>query len=267
MPLYLGVQMQNLKLINWRTPIILTKWTPSLSLTKDGVTNVPIWVKLHRVPVIEYSEDGLSLIATQVGKPIMLDAFTSSMCAESWGCISFACALIEVSSGFDLKSEVVMAIPNEEGNGHTQEVIIVEYEWKPPHCADCKTFGHSLDTCPKSVREPKPSAKTMEELCDGFTKVRRRKTKGRKSDQQPNSRHSVTLDEEDNRGVPKPVCAHETTHGVDRVSSGVKKKSPTGDGKKNLVFSPKSKIHYFDSDGTVFDDLDQEVETADYGNG
>nr|GEY33315.1 hypothetical protein [Tanacetum cinerariifolium] len=106
------------------------------------------------------------------------------------GRISFARALIEVSSGCDLKSKVVMAISNEEGNGHIKEVIKVEYECNPPHYTDCKKFGHSLNTCPKSVREPEPSAKTMEEQCDGFTKVKRRKNKGRKSNQHPNLRHS-----------------------------------------------------------------------------
>nr|GEX36338.1 hypothetical protein [Tanacetum cinerariifolium] len=84
-----------------------------------------------------------------------------------------------------------------------------------------------------------------------------------------------TLGEGDSRGVPKTACAHEMPHGVEtgiidplgRVSSGAKNKSPTGGGKKNLSFLTKSKIHYFDSDGTVIDDLDQEVETADYRNG
>ncbi|GKA98586.1 zinc finger MYM-type protein 1-like protein, partial [Tanacetum coccineum] len=160
------------------------------------------------------------------------------------------------------------------------------------HC-----FAHEL--------EPEPSAKVMEYQSDGFTKVKKRKNKGRKSDQQPTSRHSGgvwfnnpkpstyqpkkapesaqcnslksnsnpfdalnTLGEQDNYGVPKPVCTNETSNDhLDRVASGVKSKSPTGGGKKNLVFSPKSKIHYFDSKGTVFDDLDQVVETADYGNG
>ncbi|GJX67679.1 protein LAZ1 [Tanacetum coccineum] len=37
-----------------------------------------------KVPVVAYSEDGLSLIATQIGKPVMLDAFTSTMCADPW---------------------------------------------------------------------------------------------------------------------------------------------------------------------------------------
>ncbi|GKD75257.1 retrovirus-related pol polyprotein from transposon TNT 1-94 [Tanacetum coccineum] len=128
-----------------KSPIILNKWTASVSLKKGEVTKVPIWVKLYNVPVLAYSEDGLSLITTQIGKPIMLDAFTSSMCVESWGRISFALALIEISAHSVLKKEVTMAIPDEEGDGHTKEVIRVVYEWKPPHCVDCQSFGHDTN--------------------------------------------------------------------------------------------------------------------------
>nr|GFC70829.1 hypothetical protein [Tanacetum cinerariifolium] len=63
-------------------PLILNKWTPNLILKKDEVTKVPVWVKMHKVHVVSYSEDGLSLIATQIKKPIMLDAFTSSICLD-----------------------------------------------------------------------------------------------------------------------------------------------------------------------------------------
>ncbi|GJV14416.1 zinc knuckle CX2CX4HX4C containing protein [Tanacetum coccineum] len=87
------------------TLLILNKWTPSLPLKKDVVTKVPIWVKLHRVPLVAYSEDGLSLIATQIGKPLMLDVYMSSMCGEAWGHIHFARALIEVRLNSDLKKE------------------------------------------------------------------------------------------------------------------------------------------------------------------
>nr|GEY07796.1 RNA-directed DNA polymerase, eukaryota [Tanacetum cinerariifolium] len=82
------------------TLLILNKWTPTLPLKKDEVTKVYVWVKMHKVPLVAYSEDGLSLIATQIGKMLMLDEFTCSMCVESWGRISFAHALVEISSGF-----------------------------------------------------------------------------------------------------------------------------------------------------------------------
>ncbi|GJV05006.1 reverse transcriptase domain-containing protein [Tanacetum coccineum] len=166
------------------SPIILTKWSPNLPLTKGEVTKVPVWIKLHRVPILAYSEDGLSLIATQIGTPLMLDAFTSSMCVESWGRISFARALVEVNADAELKQEVVMAIPEEDGNGYIRETIRVEYEWKPPHCVDCKVFGHTRNQCPYSVKEGKYNTPTTDTTNDGFMKVTRKKSKGMKADQQ-----------------------------------------------------------------------------------
>ncbi|GKB47808.1 hypothetical protein Tco_0898561 [Tanacetum coccineum] len=119
-------------------PLILTKWTPNLTLSKDNVTKVPVWVKIQKVHVVAYVEDGLSLIATQIGKPIMLDAFTSSMCNDPWGRIRYARALIEVSTDKELKKEVTIAILIVDGEGYTMEKMSVEYEWKPPCCNECK---------------------------------------------------------------------------------------------------------------------------------
>ncbi|GJW08455.1 reverse transcriptase domain-containing protein [Tanacetum coccineum] len=170
-----------------KSPIILTKWSPSLPLKKGEVIKVPVWVKLHGMPVLAYSDVGLSLIATQIGKPIMLDAFTSSICVYSWGRISFARALIEVSVDTILKNDVVMAISNDDGNGHTVEVIRVEYEWKPPHCVACKCFGHDPNTCPKRVKKAPPKdtnrdPTSVEENEDDFIQVKSRKKKKKKMD-------------------------------------------------------------------------------------
>ena len=65
-------------------PIILNKWSPNVSLTKEDLTKVPVWVKLRDVPLAGFNQDGLSAIATKVGKPIMLDSYTSTMCMRSW---------------------------------------------------------------------------------------------------------------------------------------------------------------------------------------
>ncbi|GKC89156.1 hypothetical protein Tco_1149805 [Tanacetum coccineum] len=52
---------------------------------------------------IVFKEDGIILIATFIGKPIMLDSYTSSMCKDSWGRSSFARCLIEKSNdGFEM---------------------------------------------------------------------------------------------------------------------------------------------------------------------
>ncbi|GJZ92892.1 zf-CCHC domain-containing protein, partial [Tanacetum coccineum] len=42
-------------------PLLLNKWTPNLALSKDEVKKVPIWVKIYKIHVVAYSEDGLSL--------------------------------------------------------------------------------------------------------------------------------------------------------------------------------------------------------------
>ncbi|GKF00477.1 hypothetical protein Tco_0023827, partial [Tanacetum coccineum] len=64
-------------------PLILKKWNPDVNLLKEDVGNVPVWVKLHGVPVTAFSEDGLSAIATKIGTPLMLDSYTSDMCIQS----------------------------------------------------------------------------------------------------------------------------------------------------------------------------------------
>ncbi|GJY69652.1 reverse transcriptase domain-containing protein [Tanacetum coccineum] len=174
------------------TPLTQNRWTPNVSLKRGEVNKVPVWIKLYNVLVVAYSPDGLSLIATQVGKPFMLDAFTSSMCENAWGLISFARALVEISSDFSLKHEFSMVIPLEDGSGHTRDVIKVEYQWKPPHCVDCKIFGHTIEKCPKRVTIMETPAEnkdwdtssTTSTHSDGFTEVRRKKTKGKKADQQ-----------------------------------------------------------------------------------
>ncbi|GKC43671.1 zinc knuckle CX2CX4HX4C containing protein [Tanacetum coccineum] len=87
-------------------PLILKKWTMNTSLFKEELTRIPVWVKLHDVPLQVFSEDGISLITSQIGKPMMLDSFTSSMCKL----LGTRC-LIEVKADEVLKDTITMGIP------------------------------------------------------------------------------------------------------------------------------------------------------------
>ena len=106
-------------------PIFLNIWTPNTKITKDDITVAPVWVKLHNIPVVAYSEVGLSLITTQIGRPIMLDSYTSTMCLKSWGHTSYARALVKVSSKEALLDSLVVAIPYLNGSGHSLEILIL----------------------------------------------------------------------------------------------------------------------------------------------
>nr|GEU84184.1 hypothetical protein [Tanacetum cinerariifolium] len=130
-------------------PLILNVWSPGSDLHKAEIKKVPVWVKLHHVPIVAYSEVGLSLITTQIGKPIELDTYTGNMCLNSWGRSAYARALIEISADEVLKEDLVIAIPVEKDKGHSLVNIKIEYEWRPPRCSTFLIFNHVNDKCHK----------------------------------------------------------------------------------------------------------------------
>ena len=85
--------------------IILIPWT-NTDLLKEDLTNIPVWVKFHDVPLAMFSDDGLSLLVTLIRTHKMLDAYTSQMYMESWGHSSFARCLIEVKANEVLKDSL-----------------------------------------------------------------------------------------------------------------------------------------------------------------
>ncbi|GKC44899.1 zinc knuckle CX2CX4HX4C containing protein [Tanacetum coccineum] len=92
-------------------------------LLKEELTRISIWLKLHDVPIQVFEEDGISLIATFIGKYVMLDSNTSSMCNDSWGRSSFARCLIEVNLEADLLTLLLSDFLHLMGDGFTKEKI------------------------------------------------------------------------------------------------------------------------------------------------
>ncbi|GKG23346.1 hypothetical protein Tco_0391382, partial [Tanacetum coccineum] len=72
---------------------------------------------MHDVLMAGFTGDGLSIIASKIGNPIMLDSYTCTMCNESWGRSSFSRATIEVQAEVKLKESVVIVVPNLNGEG------------------------------------------------------------------------------------------------------------------------------------------------------
>nr|GEW25236.1 hypothetical protein [Tanacetum cinerariifolium] len=110
----------------WNNSFILKRWDSDVNLIKKNVGNVPVWVKLHGVPMIAFIEDGLSAIATKLGTPLMLDSYISDMCMHSWDMSSYARAMIELRAYVKLRDTILVAM----------------YKL---------VFGHVLDECPKKI--------------------------------------------------------------------------------------------------------------------
>ncbi|GJR43895.1 retrovirus-related pol polyprotein from transposon 17.6 [Tanacetum coccineum] len=104
----------------------------------------------------------------EIGKPIMLDSYTSNMCLHSWGRSTYARALIEISAEDAFKESLVIAIPSSDNEGHSLATIEIEYEWTPPRCSTCKIFDHVNDKCPKLPKV----VPNVDVTNDGFTEVR-----------------------------------------------------------------------------------------------
>ncbi|GJW66962.1 reverse transcriptase domain-containing protein [Tanacetum coccineum] len=132
-------------------PLILKKWHPDENLLKEDVSTVSVWVKLHGVPVTTFSEDGLSVIPTKLGTPLILDSYTSDMCMQSWGRSSYARFMIKLRANVELNENIIIAMPKITREGHYTCNVHVEYEWKPTRCSSCKVFGHIHEECLKNT--------------------------------------------------------------------------------------------------------------------
>ncbi|KAK4381323.1 hypothetical protein Sango_2979200 [Sesamum angolense] len=76
-------------------PIVLQKWEPGMVLRKLKHTEVPVWIKLRHLPVELWTTEGLSTVASGIGRPLYPDAITRA-CTR----LDFArvCVMLNVSS-------------------------------------------------------------------------------------------------------------------------------------------------------------------------
>ncbi|KAL2226597.1 UNVERIFIED_CONTAM: hypothetical protein Sindi_2018400 [Sesamum indicum] len=133
-------------------PIVLQKWEPGMLMRKLKHTQVPVWIKLRHLSVELWTKEGLSTVASGIGKPLYPDAITRA-CTR----LDFArvCVMLDVSS--TLPKHIIIMTPDEEG-GEIPRKIDVEYEWLPHKCTSCTTLGHSAKDCTlnKSSKPVKP---------------------------------------------------------------------------------------------------------------
>ncbi|KAK4384183.1 hypothetical protein Sango_3083600 [Sesamum angolense] len=131
-------------------PIVLQKWEPGMVLRKLKHTEVPVWIKLRHLPVELWTTEGLSTVASGIGRPLYPDAITHACTRLD---IARVCVMLNVSS--KLPKHVVIMMPNELG-GELPCKVDVEYEWLPPKCKQCVSLGHSKATYPESNKIEKP---------------------------------------------------------------------------------------------------------------
>ncbi|KAL0289094.1 UNVERIFIED_CONTAM: hypothetical protein Sangu_2629200 [Sesamum angustifolium] len=130
--------------------IVLQRWELGMALKKHKHTQVPVWIKLRHLPVEFWTNEGLSMVASGIGRPLYPDAITKS-CTR----LDFArvCIMLDISSKLPKHIDIMML--TEEG-GETPCCVDVEYEWVPPKCRACNSLGHRTDNYPTMQPQRKP---------------------------------------------------------------------------------------------------------------
>ncbi|KAJ4831625.1 hypothetical protein Tsubulata_039956 [Turnera subulata] len=101
-----------------------------------SASTLPVWVQLRQVPLELQTREGLSCIASAVGKPLHMDQDCSKLLNSS---------RINVCVEVDFSKPLLREVPvllNDE-----QCCIGVHYPWTPQQCQSCGVWGHHQLAC------------------------------------------------------------------------------------------------------------------------
>ncbi|XP_022857164.1 uncharacterized protein LOC111378228 [Olea europaea var. sylvestris] len=117
-------------------PLILKRWEPNMTLAKENLRCIPVWVKLYNIPFEYWTTKGLSHVASAVGRPLRADVITLT-CKR----LSYARVCVEINALDELVEEFDFRCAN--GDWIT---IRAEFEWVPIKCSKCGVFGHNCSS-------------------------------------------------------------------------------------------------------------------------
>ncbi|KAF5176006.1 hypothetical protein FRX31_034407 [Thalictrum thalictroides] len=115
----------------------LPQWEQKSS-TWDGVLGNKNGGKLTYIPPTLVN--GQPVVASAVGNPLYPDRLTETMERTT-----YARLCLEIDYECTYPKEVLVLLDQWKTTK-----VQVEYNWKPPRCSKCKTFGHSDAICPKT---------------------------------------------------------------------------------------------------------------------
>lgn len=126
-------------------PLILRRWTTNITMCRQELDTIPIWVRLPNFNLYFRTNSALSKITSVIGNPICMDHATAAGTRYA-----FARVCVEVGVDAEYPTELRMKFKD--------KTIIqkVEYAWKPNPCKTCKTFNHGDKACPLKMDSSQP---------------------------------------------------------------------------------------------------------------
>ncbi|XP_020682798.1 uncharacterized protein LOC110099846 [Dendrobium catenatum] len=120
-------------------PFVLQKRHPKFIPKREDFATVPIWVKIHDLPLACWNSEGISRIASKIGVPVAADSLTEQKTRLTFARI---CVLVDCKATYP---EVVQVSLDGEVVS-----LRVQYEWRPFPCQHCKSLMHYSSSCSKN---------------------------------------------------------------------------------------------------------------------
>ncbi|KAK4381487.1 hypothetical protein Sango_2963400 [Sesamum angolense] len=91
-------------------PIVLQKWEPGMVLRKLQHKEVPVWIKLRHLPVELWTTEGLSTVASGIGRPLYPDAITRACTRLDFARVNRHARWMWSTNGYHLNARDVQAL-------------------------------------------------------------------------------------------------------------------------------------------------------------
>ncbi|KAL0289527.1 UNVERIFIED_CONTAM: hypothetical protein Sradi_7071800 [Sesamum radiatum] len=125
--------------------VVLQPWEQGMSLRRQKLLQVPVWIRIRHLPMEYWTEDGLSAVASGIGTPLYTDKITKNCLRLDFAQV---CVMLHYHSKFP-KHLIVLSPILSEGKEVPIKVDI-EYEWLPLRCSHCCSLGHTVNACPET---------------------------------------------------------------------------------------------------------------------
>ena len=113
----------------------------------DNVDSMPIWIKISGIPDSYWTEEGLSRLASVVGKPLGADILTSKL-----EIMPFARMQVLYKLGTPMPTEFLATVLDPVTEEKFTTKVLYSYPLRPLFCTGCNSLGHSVGACPRVNR-------------------------------------------------------------------------------------------------------------------
>ncbi|PWA62285.1 zinc knuckle CX2CX4HX4C [Artemisia annua] len=186
----------------------------------------------------EMDSNGISALASRIGRPMIMDNVTANMCKSGVGKVGFARVLIEVSAKKELPELVEVVYRNEAKEEILRKSVKVIYDWKPTQCNTRCVFGHTTDKCGKNTIES--TSNKTEEVKNNGNETDKNISADMEGFQEVNYRKGGVLDNKVKRPNFKHNPQHNKTGGSRKGFNNVKPAA-------KYEFQPKKNVSKEDS--------------------